>query len=1769
MEDVDPDDGGDLDKLERKESRSSYQSNWTSDHSESSEDSFTDTDAFSPETYPDIDTSLPYEEAIDTSLAQPSEEVKDDAGPSLSLGRRTMMEGLSDSPGDVRYISKSLDTLDQKSRTVESDRIIHSGDFIDRRHSVVGGSTPSGSRPPNTRIHPSEGSLVSASSDASVWTEDNDASINSLTSSLGSSSSTAAMIRQAQRFRRPPRIPVRRGTLDPLSETLIERSAKRSLPSLAESGRQSPVKSSMEMLIRRSRETLRSPSRDRGSNDQLASPELVVTPQSESTGVESAMTEEGPNLSEIDDGFAEDTISDSGTMAGSKRRDGVSPAGNEEVSPSSNGPSPRLFTRLKAFGGKLHREEKKDARSSSYGLPRATSSTSDSPVHKTSTMLTDSTTDSTSTVSTSMTNSSSFSGSTKKKGILGKLKYRTKRSLEELKEKVIERSVSEAEHTIWNPEESSIRSGVAGMLTGITERVKAVAAAGGMSSNTDSATRTGFALQYVRVKAHHKEEKELSRLVMIQELGGAVVKSTLSSSLADLSPSTPFSSARSSPSHLKESEGKGEENHNSQTPTAPLTASPESMSPQGQRTASEGSSPSQPAALNRLTPDGKLPPELLQYVEIQKPIWAMKFSKDGRYLAVGGQDCILRVWAIIGVPHIFQADPQQSVPRDTEKRRPRPGSAPSKSGGGMNDEGYVKSGGSPGAARATKVSLHQMLGPIFKRSPYRIYADHSEPINDISWSTSNYIITASVDKSVRLYHITRQECLACFRHNDFVTGVVFHPLDERYFLSGSLDGRLRVWSVWDKKVKYWEELPPGMLITAVSLTTDGRMAVAGTSTGDLVFFEFEGLKYNTQINIKGGRSISKGERITGIEPMPRSQIPSAMMSGGLTVAVPVPQMTSPLIDAPLSLAADPEDMENNATPKRASVASTSSSISSNLPFSVGSPNSAEEMFLVTSNDSRVRLYHVRQKYMIKKFRGNENRETQLRASFSDDGRYIVCGSEDRSVYLWNTFGQNSLSPSHPPGIGQINQGSSTDMLMASSYSSGMLSGIRQWQTNSEYRSSAYERFSAVEVEASVTATVVAPRNVRRWLEIAGQREKILTTSGGQSLRPADGLIIVVGDDTGRIKIYENEYVAPPPATFTSPSVLTHGSSLHGALDAQQMSFGPSELNNQLPQLLKKRDPSERIAAGSNDAPNLQPDDILSISMSRSHLRSKSFGGTVIESSVTASSVPPAMKDDIGSNLNSLNAVAAARQRHRTQSAGLPFGSGVPKSSTGILQHLAVATSARQMKPVDPIAAPSSQARQQPLVNAAGPVVVSNGSNFPGNSTSNGVQKVHASTKLDLTGETYFAPRVVSQGEAAHLKALDEERIRKLEFEAAVAELQNPSVVVQSGSSEDMRSSGGSLDYQTADDGALTSKVEVGRAQSDTVKNSTMRRSLPLSYPTASRRPADTPSISQPGSDSTKPTPFEPERGRKVSRTPSLAMHAAMSSAVSFFSSASGSKAGQSASLHVPSADTGRRRRSASANVAYRPMYESNPEAEKSTQLSTSENRQPNEQQKPSILDQSNLKALSAVLAPGGPIRRAVSAMGVGSLMDSQTSQSVNPMGSRQNLASGDSSSNQGSSSAQSTPSLVADDSPDQWKTVGTTQPKGSRSQLFPPSHDSDRWNTGGEPMSLANSMGKSKSSSNLKTIAKSTSTAAYMGMKAAFRRRHVHKGMGENAAENVREVGDAEGDVDLDEEVTEKRTSVDDSNCARCGGDTFKMVKRDGVRRFECAACAFEKEFGP
>lgn len=286
--------------------------------------------------------------------------------------------------------------------------------------------------------------------------------------------------------------------------------------------------------------------------------------------------------------------------------------------------------------------------------------------------------------------------------------------------------------------------------------------------------------------------------------------------------------------------------------------------------------------------------------QTSRAIWASEFSKDGRYLAAAGQDMRLRVWEVISAPE-------------------------------------HREGENPGNESDGSDENVRLNAPVFKQKLIREYDGHTSSILDLSWSKNNFLLSSSMDKTVRLYHVSRAECLCAFKHTDFVTSIQFHPRDDRFFLAGSLDSRIRLWSIPDKTVAYMQQVPD--MVTAVAFTPDGKTSIAGCLNGMCILYDTEGLKAHSQIHVKSARGKnSKGSKVTGID----------------TISIP---------------------HENGH---------------------------ADVKLLITSNDSRIRMYNLKDRMLEVKFRGNENSCSQIHASFSDDGKFVICGSEDRKVYIWPT-----------------------------------------------------------------------------------------------------------------------------------------------------------------------------------------------------------------------------------------------------------------------------------------------------------------------------------------------------------------------------------------------------------------------------------------------------------------------------------------------------------------------------------------------------------------------------------------------------------------------------------------------------------------------------------------------------------------------------------------------------------------------------------------------
>ncbi|KAJ4726273.1 WD repeat-containing protein 44-like [Melia azedarach] len=326
-------------------------------------------------------------------------------------------------------------------------------------------------------------------------------------------------------------------------------------------------------------------------------------------------------------------------------------------------------------------------------------------------------------------------------------------------------------------------------------------------------------------------------------------------------------------------------------------------------------------------------------------IWSIKFSLDGRYLASAGEDCVIHVWKVVESERKGEL---LDKPEDGHLNllllangSPEPTSLSPK----HMDNHFEKKRRGRSISRKS-LSLDHIVVPetVFALSekPFCSFQGHLHDVLDLSWSKSQHLLSSSMDKTVRLWHLTSKTCLKIFSHSDYVTCIQFNPVDDRYFISGSLDAKVRIWSIPERQVVDWNDLHE--MVTAACYTPDGQGALVGSYKGSCHLYNTSEnkLQQKSQINLQNKKKKSHQKKITGFQ---------------------------------------------------------------------FAPGSSSEV-LITSADSRIRV--VDGVDLVHKFKGFRNTNSQISASLTANGRYVVSASEDSYVYVWKYEAESR--PSRSKGV---------------------------------------------------------------------------------------------------------------------------------------------------------------------------------------------------------------------------------------------------------------------------------------------------------------------------------------------------------------------------------------------------------------------------------------------------------------------------------------------------------------------------------------------------------------------------------------------------------------------------------------------------------------------------------------------------------------------------------------------------------------------------------
>ncbi|MED6169159.1 hypothetical protein PIB30_018877 [Stylosanthes scabra] len=331
-------------------------------------------------------------------------------------------------------------------------------------------------------------------------------------------------------------------------------------------------------------------------------------------------------------------------------------------------------------------------------------------------------------------------------------------------------------------------------------------------------------------------------------------------------------------------------------------------------------------------------------------IWTIKFSLDGKYLASAGEDCVIHVWQVVETERKGELLMEKHDDGNMNMLFVVNGSSlePNLLSPLMDKSPHHPERKRKGRASISRksLSLDQLVIPdtvfALTEKPICSFQGHLHDVLDLSWSKSQHLLSSSMDKTVRLWHLSSNTCLKVFSHSDFVTCIQFNPVDDRYFISGSLDAKVRIWSIPDRQVVDWTDMHE--MVTAACYTPDGQSALVGSYKGSCHLYNTSEnkLQQKSQINLQNRKKKSHLKKITGFQ---------------------------------------------------------------------FAPGSSSEV-LITSADSRIRV--VDGVDLVHKFKGFHNSSSQISASLTANGKYVVSASEDSHVYIWKN--EADCRPNRSKGV---------------------------------------------------------------------------------------------------------------------------------------------------------------------------------------------------------------------------------------------------------------------------------------------------------------------------------------------------------------------------------------------------------------------------------------------------------------------------------------------------------------------------------------------------------------------------------------------------------------------------------------------------------------------------------------------------------------------------------------------------------------------------------
>ena len=275
-----------------------------------------------------------------------------------------------------------------------------------------------------------------------------------------------------------------------------------------------------------------------------------------------------------------------------------------------------------------------------------------------------------------------------------------------------------------------------------------------------------------------------------------------------------------------------------------------------------------------------------------------------------------------------------------------------------------------------------------KQSLVHTFEGHQDDVNSVAISSNGkYLVSGGSDGTVKLWDTTKQSLVHTFESDRFYVNSVAISSDGKYLVSGGSDGTVKLWDITKQSLVHTFEGHQDD-VNSVAISSDSNYIVSGSEDDTVKLWD---IVYQTPVNTFEGNKHS-------VTSVAISSDGNYIVSGSEDDTVKLWYTGNQSIrfwdidnQSPVHTFEIRESIVHTFEGHQSEV--TSVAISSDGKYLVSG-----------SEDETVKLWNITNQSLVHTFEGNQDNVDTV--AISSDGKYLVSGGGDKTVKLWDITKQS-------------------------------------------------------------------------------------------------------------------------------------------------------------------------------------------------------------------------------------------------------------------------------------------------------------------------------------------------------------------------------------------------------------------------------------------------------------------------------------------------------------------------------------------------------------------------------------------------------------------------------------------------------------------------------------------------------------------------------------------------------------------------------------------